>query len=89
MPRCLFVLSATADTRSTAVAVVVVIAELIAGFAEEYELIWKGRRGLERNIFLVCVSSSASASCSEHCGSHRYVVPIGLICAAHSQSSRF
>ncbi|KAH7104829.1 hypothetical protein BKA62DRAFT_690785 [Auriculariales sp. MPI-PUGE-AT-0066] len=51
----------------TAFGFVLILAELFSGIAEEYELIWKGRKGLERNIFII----------------HRIIVPIGLLFAAH------
>ncbi|KZV87064.1 hypothetical protein EXIGLDRAFT_840294 [Exidia glandulosa HHB12029] len=49
----------------TVAGAVIALLEFTSGFSGELELIWKGRRGTERNVFLV----------------HRFIVVVGLLCA--------
>lgn len=54
----------------TAAGLIVVIYDLIESFPDELELVWKGRVGIERTLYLV----------------HRHVIVAGLICAAQMTS---
>ncbi|EJD43464.1 hypothetical protein AURDEDRAFT_167543 [Auricularia subglabra TFB-10046 SS5] len=54
----------------TAAGLVVILFDFVESFPDELELVWKGRVGIERTLFLI----------------HRHFSTAGLICAAQMTS---